>query len=766
MKRILSVMLSVFLIASMLTVGVSAATRVFADDEWNGQTFTAEVHDSMGRRAVSPSFGLTADEYAKYYNEGYDQTVGDKDKSGNSKPYTVYGKDTSFTVNTGVTWRVGGCWSSPAGKNIAFCKAPLDFDIDLNGEKEISGIRIYDTGEVAGALRECEVYVKCNADETDWHFVKKYSTGSDDTSTIDFGYNVIVSNVRVRVTKSATTSAAITSSDGKYSIPAGVMAYFAFAGFTLLKPNEAYSMPEQDDEIIINPAEITGYYKDDANDSLTPSMKKLMDGNTLTSVILNGGSCVDFGKTVEFSGIRYYPPVNGTAYNVVRSFGEGGGVNIYDDLSVAEDGKVTYVNKKRVTLPSDPLVYPEKDGVTDYTGAVTVDFGKNVTSRGLWFSLYYVPGQETAASAYAGEIRLLAPKDYSHGYVLKDDVLKLSKTPEVIDKGASRTEAGVKFSNPGSLFDEIIYLSTDEHDKNDYDSFVSFEYANFKDGETAWLTIDLGDETEFSALRLFGRIGYDMNPTKTKLYFSNDNVTWSRASYNEDSVTGLYSDTDMRAYRKSGDIYTDLKPNDGKTDYSVSARYVKIEMLGSSGENRHAAISEIMFIKPGDDVKTIDELNNAIAKNSVELSIKEAQSGVLKAEGDANDGKGIIRFITEFLKVDSKVGTKVTSFGTYAIRNDKGASFSETTDISGMSANTAVYTVGEGEGEVKAPSAGDTYSVDITGIDEKYFTVPVYAISFAKIEGYDNLILTGVKTVEVDKNTNLSYAETAAEDGE
>lgn len=755
MKRFLSVMLSVFLIASMLTVGVSAASRVFMDDEWNGRDkgFTAEVFDGAGRRAVSPGFSITKDEYVEFYNGNYDETPGTHKTSDSS--YTVYGKDTSFTVNEGVDMRVGGCWSSSANADIPFNKMPLNFDIDLNGKEEISGTRIYmGTSDSRVYITECEIYVKVNGKDDSWHYICTASNTEKKpiNLTVDFGYNVFATHLRVSVTESSfVTGSEIVSSDGKLSIPAGATKYIYMQCIAVLQPNEAYipayNEPEHNDEIIIDPAGITGLCGGKKDDNY----KKLMDGDFTNSAMVNGKTGVDFGKSVTFSGFRYYPPKNGTAASVVRSFGIDAGVSIYDSSSFAEDGSVIFNNTSKLNISIDPLAYPEKDGVTYYTGAVTVDFGKNVTSRGLLFHIWHTYDNEVA-SPYAGEIRLLAPKDYSHGYALKDDVLKLSKTPEVIDKGASRVGANVAFSNPGALFDEVIYLTTAEHSASDYSSFAGFEFANFNEGNTAYLTIDLGEETNFSALRLFGRMGFDMNPTKTKLYFSNDNATWSRASYNEDSVTDWYSGTNMRAYKKSGDIYTDLKPNDGKTDYSVRARYVKIEMLGSSGGNKHALISEIMFVKPGTDVKTIAELDNAIAKNSVELSIKEAQSGVL------NDGLGIIRFITEFLKVDSKV----TSFGTYAIRDDSAnKNFGETSQ---MSDNTAYYTVGE-DG-VTAPSVGGTYSVDITGIDEKYFTVPVYAISFVKIEGYDNLILTGVKTVTVDENMHLSYAETASEDGE
>ena len=44
------------------------------------------------------------------------------------------------------------------------------------------------------------------------------------------------------------------------------------------------------------------------------------------------------------------------------------------------------------------------------------------------------------------------------------------------------------------------------------------------------------------------------------------------------------------------------------------------------------------------------------------------------------------------------------------------------------------------------PAVGDNFSVDVTGIPAGYFNEPVFALSFVKIKGYDNLILSGIST--------------------
>lgn len=87
-----------------------------------------------------------------------------------------------------------------------------------------------------------------------------------------------------------------------------------------------------------------------------------------------------------------------------------------------------------------------------------------------------------------------------------------------------------------------------------------------------------------------------------------------------------------------------MKPNDGDSNYSVRARYIKIEIL-KAGNSDYATLSEIMLVKPGAEVLTCDSLNEKILKNSVKTAIKTVQSGVL----DGTES-GIIRFITEFIK--------------------------------------------------------------------------------------------------------------------
>ena len=757
MKKLLAVILAALLVTSLLTVGVFAAEaeREFKEDELNAVTygFMAEAFERRGYGATkSPGSGLGVNFFAKSWVEGYDDSSIWNVVDGNG--YEIYKKTNQLTQKTGVDRMFGGNWISGTG-DVPFCQFPINIDVDLNGKRDISGVRIYKAATDNGYIKAYKVYVNYGGQDNGWHYIYSDKTSSKADLTADFGFNVTAAKVRISVTDiSKTTGSAITSSGG-YTIPAGTPIYFYIDGVTVLQSKADYvnaTVEQKGDEIVINEDKLTGYY----GGKVSEDIKQLMDGNIRNAVILNGNTTLDFGQQVTFSGFRYYPHVGATANDVVKSFGIDGGVKIYSELGNEGSADTLLANAERISLSKADIDYTAAGGVTDYTQPIDVDFGKNVTARGINFHIYHVPGKTEAASPYAGEIRLLAAKDYSHGYALKDDVVEFGVTPEVIDKGASKPGAGFVWNNPSCLFDGVIPIKDGDFgiDKNSSTYYVGFgsygAAAGFMSGEKAWLTIDLKQETDFSAVRLFGRMFYEMSPTDVNLYFSNDNVKWTLASHNTDSLTGQKKD-DMFNYSSTGDIYTDMKPNDGDSNYSVRARYIKIEIL-KAGNSDYAALSEIMLVKPGAEVLTCDDLNEKILKNSVKTEINKVQSGVL----DGTES-GIIRFITEFIKV----GAEVEYFGTYAIGDAGAPNFGET---SGASENTAVYDVGK-DG-LSQPVVGNTYSVDITDIPSTKFDVPVYAVSFVKIKGYDNLILSEVKTgVTVNKDMNLKTAVTA-EDGE
>ena len=177
---------------------------------------------------------------------------------------------------------------------------------------------------------------------------------------------------------------------------------------------------------------------------------------------------------------------------------------------------------------------------------------------------------------------------------------------------------------------------------------------------------------------------------------------------------------------------------------------------GENGGNNHWGAEEVRLLNDSTvtNEKTVSELASELEdeekKNSVKLEIIKAESGIYPGaaatqETEATEATGIIRFITKFNEI--KEGTTVTEFGTYVITS---ANHDNNSNLSDYSNSFASYT-----GET--PAVGDTFSVDVTGITETNWNTPVVAISFVKIEGYNNLIISGIKLLNnVDSANELS----------
>ena len=702
----------------------------------------AEAFERRGYGATkSPGSGLGVNFFAKSWVEGYDDSSIWNVVDGNG--YEIYKKTNQLTQKTGVDRMFGGNWIGAVNADVPFCQFPINIDVDLNGKRDISGVRIYTAATNNGYIKAYKVYVNYGGQDNGWHYIYTGNTSSKADLTADFGFNVTAAKVRISVTDiSKTTGSAITSSGGEYTIPAGTPIYFFIDGVTVLQPKAGYvnaTVEKKDDEIAIDAAKLKGYFGNGAAESV----KQLMDGYSDKSVMLNGKATLDFGEQVTFSGFRYYPPADATKKVAPLSFNIDRGVTLYS--AVNSEGALTGEQSMR----GNGLLYEDyTDYNSDPTKPITVYFKKNITARGIRFDIWHTVevGNSKAESPHAGEIRLIKARE---GYPDMSKVVEFEQTPEVIDHGMTKEGAGDVWWIPSCLFDKYIYTKDGEFGKNattDADYYVGFGTygadAGFMSEEKAWLTIDLKQETDFSAVRLFGRMCYAMSPTDVNLYFSNDNKKWTLASHNTDSLTDKKID-DMFCYSKSGDIYTDMKPNDGDSNYSVRARYIKIEIL-KAGNSDYAALSEIMLVKPGNNVLSVDELNKKIAENSVKLEITSAESGIYPAT-EATAATGIIRFITKFN--DIKEGTTVEEFGTYVITNEN---YNKNSDLSRYSDAFASY-------KNATPEVGDAFSVDVTNIAETNWNTPVVAISFVKIEGYNNLIISGIKLLDkVDSANELS----------
>ena len=234
------------------------------------------------------------------------------------------------------------------------------------------------------------------------------------------------------------------------------------------------------------------------------------------------------------------------------------------------------------------------------------------------------------------------------------------------------------------------------------------------------VTLDIASPVTFSGIRV-----YSSKADDTPVY---------AGSYVPENVTVELYDSRGNMYKTGAIVmprnwdkatggfpYSELTITDGSKNYAMTdVTKIVINITGLYDGYAHFCSEEIRLLmhKSGVETASVSDL----LKNKVKLSTPTFESGVY------GDGTGIIRFFTTFDAIAD--GVEIESFGTYAHVD----SVSENMDD-----KCATY-VGE------KPAVNDNFSVDVTGITEGYFNKPVFALSFVKIKGYDNLILSGIST--------------------
>ena len=234
------------------------------------------------------------------------------------------------------------------------------------------------------------------------------------------------------------------------------------------------------------------------------------------------------------------------------------------------------------------------------------------------------------------------------------------------------------------------------------------------------VTLDIASPVTFSGIRVYSSKA-DGAPVYAGSYVP-ENVTVELY----DSRGNMYKTGAIKMPRNwdkatGGFPYSELTITDGSKNYAMTdVTKIVINITGLYDGYAHFCSEEIRLLmhKSGVETASVSDL----LRNKVKLSTPTFESGVY------GDGTGIIRFFTTFDAIAD--GVEIESFGTYAHVD----SVSENMDD-----KCATY-VG------KTPAVGDNFSVDVTGITEGYFNKPVFALSFVKIKGYDNLILSGIST--------------------
>ena len=234
------------------------------------------------------------------------------------------------------------------------------------------------------------------------------------------------------------------------------------------------------------------------------------------------------------------------------------------------------------------------------------------------------------------------------------------------------------------------------------------------------VTLDIASPVTFSGIRVYSSKADD-TPVYAGSYVP-ENVTVELY----DSRGNMYKTGAIKMPRNwdkatGGFPYSELTITDGSKNYAMTdVTKIVINITGLYDGYAHFCSEEIRLLmhKSGVETASVSDL----LKNKVKLSTPTFESGVY------DNGTGIIRFFTTFESIAD--GVEIESFGTYAHVK----SVSENMDD-----KCATY-VGE------TPAVGDNFSVDVKNIPAGYFNKPVFALSFVKIKGYDNLILSGIST--------------------
>lgn len=171
---------------------------------------------------------------------------------------------------------------------------------------------------------------------------------------------------------------------------------------------------------------------------------------------------------------------------------------------------------------------------------------------------------------------------------LDGPVVLWETTPTVTDS-YSYNGGGLTSSNQDSLFDGVVISEgvSSYHDAPGY----GWDNCKINQGNNmAFVTIDLGQEYEFSAVRVYGR--YDIwfqSMTEGNLLISSDtrnsnssssvrnSAMWSRPMPHKDKATAtptVANGAGNPIYGSSGDMYTDMKAPDGS---NMRARYIRIQ---------------------------------------------------------------------------------------------------------------------------------------------------------------------------------------------
>ena len=616
MKKIMSVLLALVMALSLFTAMGVVTLAEGEEYDAAAEGFSLTTADANGKKAARFKETLTEDEVYDLYqgnfnddNTGWHNSEGTYE--GDWSKCTYYIHDTSKLLTTGDDLVIGGYWCTAASSDLPMNALPIDFDIDLNGVKEISGVKIEATGNF-GYVKAYEVYT---FDGENWT-LQKSGTGGQKLITASFGSNVATSKVRIRVTD---TTRRTNGSASRFA--ADMPAYFGVSRLAVLKGASIETVAWETE-----PA-VTEFYSS-AGGSASGAPGNLFDGKIFDSGSVwaagNYGSdgtntesgansayfTVDLGKEYEFSAVRLY-----------GRFGMWGQCMEKGNLYVSDNGTdwsapiehIDSLSASDTSLSDEGTPSPKYASSGDmYTDMhLTMSGNKyNVTARYIKVEVTKTPWPQWQSQ----ELLLVAPSDAletkpasffkkpdkSNGYKT-DEIIDWETEPAVTEFSASNG-AGLSLTNDKNLFDYDVRISGDVWGAPSFGS----DGANLNGANSAYFTVDLGKEYEFSAVRLFGRFAmWGQAMEMGSLYISPDGKTWSKAFAHADTAgqSQKYTTADKSLftveYKSTGDIYTDMKAN----DKNLKARYIRVEATKTPWGQWH--MQELMLVKPDESKDTL-----------------------------------------------------------------------------------------------------------------------------------------------------------------
>ena len=321
---------------------------------------------------------------------------------------------------------------------------------------------------------------------------------------------------------------------------------------------------------------------------------------------------------------------------------------------------------------------------------------------------------------------LTAAEDAYNGETVKEIEASLTGSA-YSDHRASHDHSNLGYNRGGTA--DGVYSTTNLFDNKisaenvlgKDSAFMRGDYSVFgRANEYLYITINTKSVDSFSGIRLYNRKRDDVTtydggavPTKVKV-----------ALYSSDTVyvsTGIVVPTVKAGTNGKENMYYDIPLTfNGETVKFTGITKVVVTLTEMTNDNKWGAFGAEELRLLDDETVTATKTVSDIAKTLVKLSTPTFESGVY------DNGTGIIRFFTTFDAIAD--GVEIESFGTYA-------------HVGSVSKENTCATY-----EGKTPAVNDNFSVDVTGITEGYFDKPVFALSFVKIKGYDNLILSEIST--------------------